>query len=186
MAGAGIERGLIGPRESSELWSRHLLNCAVLGELVPESARVVDVGTGAGLPGLALAIARPDLSVCLLDAQQRRTRFLGEVIADLELAEQVQIVTGRAEDNAVRRRCGEADVVTARAVAPLDRLVPWCLPFARRGGVLLAIKGRSADAELAAAHDAVLSTGGVARGVVTCGTDTVDVPTRVVVIERGH
>src|SRR3954447_14587324 len=123
-----VERGLIGPREGGRIWSRHLLNSAVVEDLVPIDARVVDVGSGAGLPGLALALARPDLQVALVEPLLRRTEFLTEAVRALELADRVRVVRGRAEDGATRLAVGGAAIVVARAVAPLDRMVRWCLP----------------------------------------------------------
>src|SRR5690625_1728114 len=120
LAGPGVERGLLGPREVDRLWERHLLNCAVLAEVVESGERVVDIGSGAGLPGLALAIARPDLTVTLVEPLLRRSTFLGEAVAELGLP--VAVVRGRAEDAVVLAEVGGADAVTSRAVAPLDRL----------------------------------------------------------------
>ena len=114
------------------MWERHVLNCAVVAELIPDGARVVDIGSGAGLPGIPLALARPDLQIVLVEPLARRVEWLREVVADLELA--VEVERGRAEDVAVRRRWEGADVVTARAVAPLARLAGWCLPLLRPGG----------------------------------------------------
>lgn len=152
----GVRRGLIGPREVDRLWSRHLLNAAVLGALVPRAASVCDVGSGAGLPGVALAVARPDLSVTLLEPLERRVAFLEEVVARLGLA-RVRVLRGRAPGvgapvlDPVGRPMTVApfDVVTARAVAPLDRLAPMLVPLGRPGGTVLALKGRSADREVA-------------------------------------
>lgn len=143
---AGVERGLLGPREGTRVWERHLLNSAVLAELLPASGEVIDVGSGAGLPGIPLAIMRPELSVTLVEPMQRRTTFLEECVALLEL-ENVSVVRGRAEDLA-----GEidADVVVARAVAPLDRLLEWTLPLVRPGGRVLAVKGAKVAEELTA------------------------------------
>src|SRR5918993_2701250 len=148
LATDGTVRGLIGPREVPRLWDRHLLNSAVIGELVPTGARVVDVGSGAGLPGIPLALARPDIEVVLLEPLARRAVFLTECVRRLALPK-VAVVRGRAEEGDVRRRLGGADVVTARAVAPLERLAGWCLPLLRPGGRLLALKGESAAEELA-------------------------------------
>ncbi len=132
LVGPGVERGLLGPREAARIWSRHVLNCAVLAELLPATARVVDVGSGAGLPGLAVAIARPELRVDLVEPLLRRAEFLAEAVASLELGDRVRVIRGRAEEPGVLRAVGQADWVTARAVAPLDRLVRWCLPLAAR------------------------------------------------------
>jgi 16S rRNA (guanine527-N7)-methyltransferase len=181
LATDGAERGLIGPREVPRLWDRHLLNSAVIGPLVPAVARVVDVGSGAGLPGIPLALARPDLGVVLLEPLARRFAFLSECVEKLEFTN-VTVVRGRAEEGHVRRELGGADVVTARAVAPLDRLVGWCLPLVRPGGLLLALKGDSAAEEMAAAGAALRGT---TAEVVRCGVGVVDPPTTVVAVTRG-
>jgi 16S rRNA (guanine527-N7)-methyltransferase len=141
---AGIDRGLLGPREIPRLWERHVLNCAVLTDLVPPGASVADIGSGAGLPGLVAAIRRPDLTVTLVEPLLRRTTFLEEVVAELGLGN-VVVHRGRAQD--LPAPVG-FDVVTSRAVAPLDRLLEWCLPLVSAGGAVLAIKGRSAQAEI--------------------------------------
>lgn len=166
LAGAGVERGLVGPREPSRIWDRHLLNCAALTPLLPLGARVVDVGSGAGLPGIALAIRRPDLYVDLVESLRRRTDFLAEVIAALGLGDRVRVVRGRVEDADIVATVGSADWVTARALAPLDRLVAWCLPLLRPGGSLLALKGDRAADELAAHAEAVRLGGGIGARVV--------------------
>ncbi|GAA2543121.1 16S rRNA (guanine(527)-N(7))-methyltransferase RsmG [Pseudonocardia hydrocarbonoxydans] len=179
---SGVERGLIGPREAPRIWDRHVLNCAVVAELLPEGARLVDVGSGAGLPGIPLALARPDLQVALVEPLARRVDWLDEVVADLGL--DVRVDRGRVEDPAVRRRWEGADVVTARAVAPLHRLAGWALPLLRTGGRLLAVKGASAADEVARDAVAVRRLGGGDAEIVRCGTGTVDPPTTVVVVER--
>jgi 16S rRNA (guanine527-N7)-methyltransferase len=143
----GVERGLLGPREVDRIWERHILNSVALLGLVPEGSAVVDVGSGAGLPGLPLAIARPDLQVTLVEPLLRRSVFLTEAVAALGLADRVRVVRSRAED-----LHESFDVVTARAVAPLDRLVSWCEPLRRRDGWLLALKGQSAADEIRRAH----------------------------------
>ena len=114
LATEGTLRGLIGPREVPRLWERHLVSCAVLGELVPTDATVCDIGSGAGLPGIVLAIARPDLTVTLVEPLLRRTTFLEEVAADLELSS-IEVIRGRAD---VLHGQRQFDVVTSRAVAP--------------------------------------------------------------------
>ena len=177
LATEGTVRGLIGPRELPRLWERHLLNSAAIASLVPAGARVVDVGSGAGLPGIPLALARPDLTVTLLEPLARRVAFLTECVDRLGL-ERVTVVRGRAEEGPVRRALGGADVVTARAVAPLDKLVGWCLPLLRSGGLLLAMKGSTAGAELAAAG----SLPGAADALVTQAGDP---PATVIVVTRG-
>jgi len=184
LVGSGVERGLIGPREAPRVWERHLLNCAVVAELVPDGARVVDVGSGAGLPGIPLALARPDLSVVLVEPLARRVDWLREVVEDLGLP--VEIERGRAEERVVRARWEGADVVTARAVAPLARLAAWALPLVRTGGALLALKGASAADEVRRDRAAVRRLGGADPRVVRCGVDVVDPPSTVVVVERSR
>lgn len=146
LVGAGVERGLLGPREVDRVWPRHLVNCAVLARFLPERPHsLCDLGSGAGLPGLVLALQRPDVDVVLLEPLLRRTTFLQEVVDDLGLGN-VTVVRARAEEYA--RSAPGHDVVVARAVAPLSRLVGWALPLLRPGGLLLALKGESAAAEL--------------------------------------
>jgi 16S rRNA (guanine527-N7)-methyltransferase len=145
LADAGVVRGLIGPREVPRLWERHLLNCAVVADAIPDHATVADIGSGAGLPGLVLALRRPDLQVTLVEPLLRRTTFLEEVVADLGL-DRVEVVRGRAEELHGSRTF---DVVTSRAVAPLEKLLGWCLPLCGSDGVVLAMKGSSAAEEVA-------------------------------------
>jgi len=180
LATSGVERGLIGPREVPRLWTRHVLNCAVLGELVPTGASMVDVGSGAGLPGLAVAIARPDLAVTLVEPLERRTTWLGEVVEDLGLA--VRVVRARAEEVV-----GDisASVVTARAVAALDTLARWTLPLVEPRGQVLAIKGRTAGEELEATRAMLRRAGVVTHEVVTCGGSVLQTPTTVVRLVTG-
>jgi 16S rRNA (guanine527-N7)-methyltransferase len=182
LATSGVERGLIGPREAPRIWERHVLNCAVVGELVPDGARLVDVGSGAGLPGIPLALARPDLSIVLVEPLARRVEWLREVIADLGLP--VEVERGRVEEAVVRRRWEGADVVTARAVAPLHRLAGWSVPLLRPGGLLFAVKGASAASEVERDRAAVRKSGGSAPRIERCGVGVVDPPSTVVVIER--
>jgi 16S rRNA (guanine527-N7)-methyltransferase len=145
LATAGVERGLIGPREAPRLWERHVLNCLTVASAVPSGATVADLGSGAGLPGLVLALGRPDLVVTLVEPLQRRITFLDEVVAELGL-DRVRTVRGRAEELHGRERF---DVVTARALAPLSRLLGWAMPLVAPSGVLLAMKGSSAREEIA-------------------------------------
>ena len=133
LATAGVERGLLGPRETPRLWDRHILNCVRMQTLIPADASVIDVGSGAGLPGLVLALRRPDVQVTLVEPLLRRSVFLQECVEDLGLAN-AQVIRGRAEDLADPL---VADHVTARAVAPLERLAGWCLPLLRTGGSAL-------------------------------------------------
>ena len=175
LADTGVRHGLIGPREVPRLWERHLLNCAVLTDLLPEGASVVDVGAGAGLPGITLALRRPDLSVTLVEPLLRRVTWLQTVVDDLGL-DQVQIRRARAEELAGAL---SAPYVTARAVAALDQLVRWGAPLLTPGGEVLAIKGRSAAEELADNSD--LLTGWAITGeVVTLGEGLLEEPTQVV------
>ncbi|HEX2902857.1 MAG TPA: 16S rRNA (guanine(527)-N(7))-methyltransferase RsmG [Jatrophihabitans sp.] len=184
LAGAGTVRGLIGPREVPRLWDRHVLNSVALAELLPAGIRIVDIGTGAGLPGLAVAIVRPDLRVDLVESLRRRTDFLSEVVADLDLRDRVRVVRGRAEEPAVVQTVGHADVVTARAVAPLDKLVRWSFPLLAPGGRLMAMKGSAAADEVAAQAAALRKAKAVVERIVECGVDLVDPPARAVVISR--
>lgn len=183
LASAGVERGLIGPREVPRLWDRHLLNCAVAAELVPSDAHVIDVGSGAGLPGLVWAIVRDDISVTCLEPLQRRTLFLQEIINDLGLEGRVDVVRARAED-VVRGRgpvsSMRSGVVTARAVAALDKLAGWTVPLLEPGGVLLALKGRSAPDEVASARETLSKLGIDKVDIVECGVGDIDPPTTVV------
>lgn len=144
LAGAGLERGLIGPREVDRLWDRHIVNSATLESLIPEGVTVIDVGSGAGLPGIPLALVRPDLRVVLLEPLLRRSVFLQETVDELGIADRVTVVRGRAEEKLVP----PAEVVTARAVAGLDQLVRWCWPLVKKGGRIVALKGEKAQLEV--------------------------------------
>jgi 16S rRNA (guanine527-N7)-methyltransferase len=179
LAGAGVERGLIGPRETPRLWERHLLNCGLLADGIPEGAAVCDIGSGAGLPGLVLAIRRPDLAVTLVEPLLRRATFLEEAVAGLGLPN-VLVRRARAEE-----LHGEVDfeVVTSRAVAPLGRLAQWSLPLVRRGGLLLAMKGRTAHEELATAGPTLRRLGAGPATVEQYGVGVVDPPTTAVRVE---
>jgi 16S rRNA (guanine527-N7)-methyltransferase len=168
LAGPGVERGIVGPSESDRIWERHLLNCAAVARLVPSRAWIVDVGSGAGLPGIVLALLLPSARVTLVESLARRVTFLEECVADLGLAN-AEVVRGRAEDLAGQMA---ADVVTARAVAPLEKLVGPCLGLLRPGGRVLAMKGASAEAELARARPALARLGVTdARVTTVSGAD---------------
>jgi 16S rRNA (guanine527-N7)-methyltransferase len=184
LATDGVTRGLIGPRETERLWGRHLLNCGVVAELLPERGELVDVGSGAGLPGIVLAMLRPSLRVILLEPLLRRSIFLSECIDKLELSN-ATVIRARAEDKAAAHI--RADIATARAVAPLDRLVGWAAPLLRPGGELLAIKGQSAEEELAAAQPVLSRLGVQSAEVLQAGHGRVISATTVVrVVMGGH
>ena len=184
LATDGVTRGLIGPRETERLWDRHLLNCAVVSELLPERGVLVDIGSGAGLPGVVLAMLRPSLQVILLEPLLRRSVFLEECVAELGLSN-ATVLRARAEEKAAARI--EADVATARAVAPLDRLAGWAARLLRPGGELLAIKGQSADEEIVAAQPALSRLGVRSAEVLQAGHGRVIMATTVVrVVMGGH
>lgn len=143
---AGLDRGLMGPRERPRLWDRHVLNSAAAAGHLAEGESVVDIGSGAGLPGIPLALARPDLRVTLVEPLLRRVNFLEEAISDLGI--DVRVVRGRAEEGHVIFEAGESDVVTSRAVAPLAKLAGWSAPLLREGGRMVALKGESAEEEI--------------------------------------
>lgn len=179
LAGAGVERGLLGPREVERLWDRHILNSAAIADVVNDGESVADIGSGSGLPGIPLALARADVSVTLIEPLLRRSEFLREVIDELGLRSTV--VRGRAEDRSVRDAVGEQDAVVSRAVASLDKLAKWSVPLMRAGGRMLAMKGERAADEVRE-HRAALSALGLTDiEVKTCGGDFVDPPARVVV-----
>ena len=176
LATDGVVRGLIGPREAPKLWERHVLNSAVLAEAIPQGVSVCDIGTGAGLPGIVVAIARPDLRMTLVEPLLRRTTFLEEVVTELGL-DRVRVVRGRAEE---LHGAETFDVVTSRAVAPLERLLGWSMPLVAPTGALVAMKGRSIHEEIASAHDFLTTWRCGAPEVFEVGTGVVDPPTMVV------
>lgn len=180
LATTGISHGLVGPREAPRLWQRHLVNCALPQALLAQGTTVIDIGSGAGLPGVVLAIARPDLEVHLVEPLLRRTTWLEATIDELGLTN-VTVHRGRAEEMTLA-----APVVTARAVASLDRLVAWSFPLLTPGGRLLALKGEAAGAELEQAQD-VLRRAGVEHSTMhVLGEGHVSEPVRVVEIVRPH
>jgi 16S rRNA (guanine527-N7)-methyltransferase len=187
----GVLRGLIGPREVSRLWERHLLNSAAVAEAVPEGARVVDVGSGAGLPGIPLGLARPDVSLTLVEPMARRVEFLQEAVADLVAAGPDgspagwRVIRGRAEDRAVVTAVGAVDVVTARAVAPLPRLVAWCRGLMRPGAQLVALVGARALEELPALVPELEAAGMRNVHARAVGASLGEAATTVVVMTRG-
>lgn len=180
LAEQGPERGLIGPREVDRLWERHVLNCALLVDGIdPDVRTLADVGSGAGLPGVVLAIARPELSVTLIETMQRRTTWLQEVDAELDLG--LEVVRARAEDLHGERTF---EIVTARAVAALDKLARFTLPLVADGGGLMAMKGSSAAEEIERSRKALRRFGGVDPTIARYGAGEVEVPTTVVHVHR--
>lgn len=181
LATSGIERGLLGPREVPRLWSRHVLNCAVIESVMEQDVEVADVGSGAGLPGLCLAIARPDLKLTLIEPLERRCIWLSEVIEDLGL-DNVTVMRGRAEQmvDVVNAR-----YVTARAVSALANLAGLTIPLLHGQGELIAIKGRSVAEEIDKASKAIRKLGGKETEVLTIGEDLLAEPTTVVRIKVG-
>ena len=184
LASAGVERGLLGPREVDRIWDRHILNSAVVAELLDPDARVIDIGSGAGLPGIPLAIARPDLRVVLLEPLLRRSDFLTEVVDELGLA--VEVARGRAEERAVRDRSSGADAAVSRAVAALDKLTKWSMPLLRQDGLMVAIKGERAPEEVREHRRVMEASGAVNVRVVRCGVNILEQPATVVVAQRGR
>lgn len=184
LAGDGIDRGLLGPSEVGRLWDRHVMNSAAIGELVADGERVGDIGSGAGLPGIPLALARPGAHVVLIEPLLRRAEFLKEVVDELEI--DVTVVRGRAEDRAVREAVGELDAVTSRAVAALDKIVKWSLPLLRVDGRMLAMKGDRANDEIVEHRRVLNSLGAVDLRVVKCGVEYLSPPATVVVARRGE
>ncbi len=183
LAGDGVLRGLIGPREVPRLWDRHVLNSAAVAEAVPEDARVVDIGSGAGLPGIPLALARPDLTLTLVEPMARRVEFLEDVVA--ALGTEWRVVRGRAEEKSVGRAVGPIDVVTARAVAPLLRLVGWSKPLLRPGAQLVALVGAKAAAEVPSLLPQFAAAGMRDVHVRAVGESLGAAATTVVVMTRG-
>jgi 16S rRNA (guanine527-N7)-methyltransferase len=182
LTGPGVERGLIGPAEAARIWERHILNCAAVAELVPARCLLADLGSGAGLPGIVLALLRPEAEVLLIEPLARRVAFLSECVADLGLA-RVRVVRGRAEELAGEVR---ADIVTARAVAPLARLAGWAVGLCRPGGTVLAIKGASAAAEVTESGSALRRLGVTDLAVLQVGSGNVDPPATVVRFMAPH
>jgi 16S rRNA (guanine527-N7)-methyltransferase len=174
LAARGVRYGLLGPKEASRIWERHILNSAALSQLIEPGSTVIDVGSGAGLPGIPLAVLRPDLRITLLEPLLRRITFLVEAVSELELTERVDVVRDRAEHHT-----GRYDVVVARAVAPLARLIGWCNPLRRPVGVFLALKGQSAGAEIGQAAP-VLARHRLAAELITAYADPRADPTFVV------
>jgi 16S rRNA (guanine527-N7)-methyltransferase len=187
LATDGVTRGLIGPREVPRLWERHVLNSAAVAEAVPAGARVVDVGSGAGLPGIPLGLARPDVALTLVEPMARRVEFLEEAVEELAVPSGLRwrVVRGRAEDRSVGTAVGPVDVVTARAVAPLPRLVGWCRGLMRPGTQLVALVGARALAELPSLVPELTAAGMRDVHPRAVGVGLGDAATTVVVMTRG-
>lgn len=183
LADIGVEWGILGPHEIDRIWERHLLNCGVVAELLEPGERVADIGSGAGLPGLPILIAQPELRVVLIESLLRRTEFLRMAVTELGL--DVEVVRGRAEDAAVRQSAGGCDVVVSRAVAALDKLARWSMPLLRPGGRMLAIKGERAPDEVREHRRVMTELGAVDARVVVCGVKYLSPPTTVVMARRG-
>jgi 16S rRNA (guanine527-N7)-methyltransferase len=177
----GVELGVVGPAEAERVWDRHLLNCAAIARLVPARCSLADIGSGAGLPGIVLALLLPGVRVTLVEAMARRVSFLEQCVAELGL-ENVEVVRGRAEDMAGRL---VVDVVTSRAVAPLEKLAGWCIGLLRPGGKALAIKGASAETELARARPVLARLGVSDARVVEVGSADGAAAATVVVFSAG-
>lgn len=182
LAGSGVIRGLLGPRETPRLWVRHILNCAVITELIDSGSSVVDVGSGAGLPGLVIAIRRPDLTVTLVEPLLRRVRWLDEVVQELELSN-VTVARGRAEG--LWDDIPPADVVTSRAVSALANLAVWSVPLVRPGGWWLPMKGETVAEEIDRSRELLASVGVTNIDVVECGLGVLDEPTTVARLSVG-
>ena len=182
LVGPGIERGLLGPREADKVWDRHIINCAVVAEpdleVIGTGARIADIGSGAGLPGLVWALTRPDVSVVLIESLLRRVTFLTECITALEITDRVQVVRARAEE--ASGHPGSFDIVTARAVAPLGNVARWAAPLLLPDGALVAIKGESAQEEVTRDGQILEELGLTQPVVVQMGQGVVDPPTTVV------
>lgn len=176
LAEHGEERGLIGPLEPPRLWTRHVLNSVVAAPLFSSGGRVADIGSGAGLPGLVLAIARPDVQWVLIEPMERRVAWLDEQVAALEL-DNVEVVRGRGED---WKQGAVLDAVTARAVSALRTLIPLTAPLVRDGGELILLKGANAEAEIAAAEKQIRKFKLSNVRVEPVGEGVIDEPTRVI------
>ena len=188
LAGPGLDRGLMGPREMPRLWDRHILNCAVVADpglgLIPQGALVADVGSGAGLPGLVWSLIRPDLTMILIEPLLRRATFLTEAVIDLGLTDRVTVLRARAEKVITTPNWTGVDIVTARAVAPMERLLGWTMPLLKPVGDLIALKGSSAQTEIDAATQVIGQYGITEISVLTCGAGVVEPETTVVRARR--
>jgi 16S rRNA (guanine527-N7)-methyltransferase len=175
LANDSDELGLLGPRELDKLWSRHILNSAVVAELVKPGDKVADLGSGAGLPGIPMAIARPDAEFVLIEPMERRSNWMLQVVEDLGL-KNVRVLRSRAEDVSEQ----DFDIVTARAVAALDKLLKMCVPLLKPGGALIALKGSKAAEEIANAKKLEKKLGISSFEILVCGEKFLSEPTSVV------
>lgn len=169
------ELGLLGPRELDRLWSRHILNSAVVAELIEPGDKVADVGSGAGLPGIPMAIAQPEAEFVLIEPMERRSNWLQKVVLELDLRN-VQVLRARAEEVKIH----DFSVVTARAVASLDKLLKLCVPLLKSGGSVIALKGSKASEEIAAATKLQKKLGIKSFEILVCGEKFLAEPTSVV------
>ncbi|MDO5684885.1 MAG: 16S rRNA (guanine(527)-N(7))-methyltransferase RsmG [Bifidobacterium sp.] len=183
LATDGIIRGLIGPRETPRLWDRHILNCAVIGEAIPEAATVVDIGSGGGLPGIPLAIARPDLQITLVEPMLRRTTYLEEIIEKLGLTN-VRVLRGKAQNPDIVREAAGAQVVTSRAVASLGALAEMSMPLLAMGGHMMAMKGDIVQEEIDRDAQTIADCGGSPATARVVGGDLLEHPTYLAITQR--
>ncbi|MDO4911805.1 MAG: 16S rRNA (guanine(527)-N(7))-methyltransferase RsmG [Corynebacterium sp.] len=184
LATDGHIRGFMGPREIPRLWERHILNCGVIGLGIKDVKTIADVGSGAGLPGIPLAIARPDLDITLIEPLLKRSTYLQEVKEALNL-DNVTVIRGRAEEKQVRAALGKGvDLVTSRAVAPLGKLAGWSLPLVHKQGKMFAMKGSSVQEEIDRDLDQIRAAGGGTPSVFTVGDELLEIPTTIVQIVR--
>lgn len=179
LAQTAAQRGFIGPKEVERLWERHILNCGVIGEAFESGWSVADIGSGAGLPGVPLALARPDLHVTLIEPLLKRATYLTEVVEQLRL-DNVAVVRGRAEE----QPGATYDAVTSRAVAPLGKLAGWSLPLVHPGGVMVAMKGASIREELERDADEIEAAGGTRAEIFQVGESVLEQPTTLIRIVR--
>ncbi len=175
LANDSDQLGLMGPRELEKIWSRHILNSAVVAELVIPGELVADVGSGAGLPGIPMAIAAPETNFILIEPMDRRASWLHDVVTELQLSN-VEVVRARAEEV----QAGKFDAVTARALAPLDKLLRLCLPLLKPGGRVIALKGSKAPEEIETAKRLQVKLKVKSFQIVLCGEKFLAEPTSVV------
>lgn len=176
LATLGIKKGILGPNEAKIIWNRHILNCGIISNIIPEKTNIADIGSGAGLPGIVLAIARPDTKITLIEPLQKRTKWLHEMVEKLELTN-VKIFTGTAQE---ANKQNQFDIVTTRAVAELKKLINLTFPLLKNGGQFLGIKGKNVNKEILAAKNKIATYGGKKTTILTLGEDILETPTTVV------